>query len=437
MSLWQKIHKGFFIVFRKNIRMETREQASASSQGESKSGKAEEYRSQADIIQKAREMYRQIEDERLRNKPPEEFRQETLPEIQACRAELNADDTSHLEQRHSRSQKEMVRNLTHRDKNTRAKLVGDLTKRNRTSLSEICSALSNDASQKGKKAKLTNEQLNDIRLLVKVAIVQSEKTSRRGDKSLTEEIYRELVQYSIITAQIEKWAKSLKDGGNAPELMSPELRHEHEILSLEAMYDVAMPLLKEFKKSFPKAAELIQECVPAMQLVAEAAKAGVVFGGYSGESPLKDTLHDWPYCSGNKVYIPKVETDYILATRSFLFELNNGINASKVNAMIAEAKPRRITAEEFARGRQQLEDEGAWRLAEIWTQMKPQIEKTTILTNLDKYDDEFYLTDLKKYKDQQYSENEILEERLNRKYPAGGYAGKTVREWYVNQYNQL
>ena len=408
--------------------------SSTNPQGEGNQEKLKKQLSWHNCLREAYKANSEMEAKRLENKDPEETRQAILPEIQARKADLDH-HTSHAEQQVSSS----LEGLTLHNKGPSTMRVSDLTRENRASLAEIYGALNDDASQKGRKAELTNEQLRDIRLLARVAVVQSENISSRREDRKMEEMNHELTQYSAITDQIKGWAKFLSNEGDVPELLSPELRREYDITCLEAMYRVAMPLLKEFKKSFPEAAELIQGCIPAVELVADAAKANVVFGGYAEDGPLRD---EQGYIINNHVYVPKAPTDdptaaMILPMRTFSFEAHNGIRAPEINRLVEKADQSKLTAEEFAYSIVRSEIDGIARLRKIWAQIKPQLEKTSANpTNLNKYDTLFNFTVRKEeYKEgKKYSNEELVEIYLNRKYSSGKYKGMTAREYYIQEY---
>src|SRR5437016_1773593 len=193
-------------------------------------------------------------------------------------------------------------------------------------------------------------------------------------------------------------------------------------------------LLSAFAKDFPDAAKLIYANPAAMKLVKEAETAGVKFGGYAEDGPAKDT---WPYTAGDSVYIPKARTDKVDAAQGFIFELNNALRRPKFAALDTEAgkgKKGSLTAKEFAKKTVELEVEGMLRTGEIWFEMKKQAPRGE---NWDRYDQEFFLAEYKAFRDGKKTKDQIVQDVLKRVYTTGVDKGKTVEQFYMDQYQQL
>lgn len=194
-------------------------------------------------------------------------------------------------------------------------------------------------------------------------------------------------------------------------------------------------LLKSFADKFPEAAELISKSAPAMHLVGKAEEAGAKFGGYAEEGPAKDTGR--AYTVGNTVYVPKARTDKVLAMKSFLFELNNAIRAPKFAELTKEAvkgTKGKLTAKEYAYKKVELEVEGMLKLGEIWFKMKKTIGKDA---EWNKYDNDFYLSEYQSVKEGKKTKDDIVKDVLKRVYDSGKLKGKTVEQYYMEQYESL
>jgi hypothetical protein len=193
-------------------------------------------------------------------------------------------------------------------------------------------------------------------------------------------------------------------------------------------------LLNAFAKSFPDAAKLIYANPTAMKLVNEAEAAGVKFGGYAEDGPSKDT---WPYTVADSVYIPKARTDKVLAASDFLFELNNALRRSRFAALEADAtkgKTGSLSAKEYAKKTVELEVEGMLRSGEIWFDMKKQAPRGE---NWDRYDKDFFLAQYKAFRDGKRTKDQIVQDVLKSVYTTGVDKGKTVEQFYMDQYQQL
>lgn len=194
-------------------------------------------------------------------------------------------------------------------------------------------------------------------------------------------------------------------------------------------------LVNSFASKFKDAADLIRKSPAAMKLAGEAEAGGAKFGGYAEEGPAKNT---WAYTVGNTVYIPKARTDPVLAMSDFLFELNNAIRAPKFRDLAAEAakgSKGTLTAKDYAYKQVEQEVEGMLRLGEAWAEMKKTASGKG--TAWDKYDADFYLAEYNDFKAKKKTKDDIVKNVLQRVYPAGANKGKTVEQFYIDQYNSL
>lgn len=193
-------------------------------------------------------------------------------------------------------------------------------------------------------------------------------------------------------------------------------------------------LLADFAGKFSDAAALIRSSTDAMKLINEAVAAGVEFGGYAEDGPAKDA---WAYTVGTKVYVPKARTDKVLAVSDFLFELNNAVRAptfAKLSKEAAKGSKGTLTAKQYAYKKVEQEVEGMLRMGEIWFEMKKTIGKGA---KWNKYDNDFYLSEYEAFKAKTKSKDDIVKEVLQRKYTSGVDKGKTVEQYYMEQYNDL
>lgn len=194
-------------------------------------------------------------------------------------------------------------------------------------------------------------------------------------------------------------------------------------------YEVAAPLLKSLGKCFPEAARLIQRYEPAMELVAEAAEANVTFGGYCEDTggAYSRGLH-----RDGKVFVTRTETDPILAMKHFLFELTNGIENSTSKQIDKWARERKMTREQYAYAKVAKEARGTKRIAEIWEQIKPQMQANDLQSrDWNAYDHQFWSHSL-------YLEiNDYTEALLGIKYTAGTLRGKTAKEYFMERFDKM
>jgi hypothetical protein len=198
--------------------------------------------------------------------------------------------------------------------------------------------------------------------------------------------------------------------------------------------DTEPQILKDFAAKFPTAANLVRKSPSAMLLVNEADKASAKFGGYAEEGPAKNA---WAYTVGDKVYVPKSQTDAVLAMKSFLFELNNAIRKPKFAELDKEAvkgTKGKLTAKQFSYNTVELEVEGMLRIGELWFEMKKTIGKGS---EWNKYDHDFYLSEYQEFKKGKKTKDDIVKNVLYRKYTAGKNKGKTVEQYYMEQYELI
>jgi hypothetical protein len=203
---------------------------------------------------------------------------------------------------------------------------------------------------------------------------------------------------------------------------------------LKARQQLEPKALQDFATKFPNAADLIRKSTPALRLINEAAAAGAAFGGYAEDGP-GSTLGR-AYTSGHDVYVPRTQTDPIMAMRDFLFELNNAIRAPKFAALATEAikgSTGALTARSYAYKMAEQEVEGMLRLGETWFKLKtvggahPEWEA---------YDQRFFLSEYAAVKAGKKTKDDIVRDVLQRVYETGALRGKTVEQYYMDDYDQ-
>jgi hypothetical protein len=192
-------------------------------------------------------------------------------------------------------------------------------------------------------------------------------------------------------------------------------------------------LLEAFRAKFALSAKKLDTSPAGLKLVTEAEAAGVKFGGFAEDGPAKNT---WAYTIGDTVYVPKAH-DALEALSDFLFELNNAVREpafKKTHEEAAKGSKGTLTGKTYAKKEVELEVEGMLRLGEIWFDMKKASpdDKT-----LGKYDGPFYLAEYTAFKDKKKTKDEIVTDVLGRTYKEGTNKGKTVEQFYVEQYAQL
>jgi len=194
-------------------------------------------------------------------------------------------------------------------------------------------------------------------------------------------------------------------------------------------------ILNAFAKKFLDAARMILNNSAAMTLVKEADAAGIQFGGYAEDGPAKTIGR--AYTDGTSVYVPKTTTDPMMAMRDFVFELNNALRAPKVAALGKEAvkgSAGTLTAKQYAYRRTELEVEGMLRLGQIWFETKKAAPKGSIPST---YDAPFFLTDYQAVNDGKKTKDDVVRDVLSRTYDTGTLKGKTVEQYYIDDYNRL
>jgi len=204
---------------------------------------------------------------------------------------------------------------------------------------------------------------------------------------------------------------------------------------LKARQQLEPRVLQDFASKLPNAADLIRKSTAALKLVNEAAATGAVFGGYSEDGPAPTDGR--AYTSGHAVYVPRAQTDPVIAMSDFLFELNNAIRAPKIAALAAEAakgSTGTLTARSYAYKIVEQETEGMLRLGETWFKMK-----STGGTHPEwsRYDQDFFLSEYEAVKAGRKTKDDIVRDVLRRVYETGALRGKTVEQNYMEQYNRL
>jgi hypothetical protein len=190
-------------------------------------------------------------------------------------------------------------------------------------------------------------------------------------------------------------------------------------------------LLGDFGKDFKDAAADIAKGEQATKLVEEAEKAGAKYGGYSEKGPWKNA---YPYTVGDTVYIPKSSAEPVRAASDFLFELNNAIHKPQFAAVSAKASKGSITAKEYAREKTAIEVDGMLRAGLVWADLKKGLGGGA---DLNKFDQDWFLDEYNQVKSGKKTKDDIVNDVLARKYTEGVQAGKTVEEFYMEQYKAL
>jgi Domain of unknown function (DUF4157) len=204
---------------------------------------------------------------------------------------------------------------------------------------------------------------------------------------------------------------------------------------LKARQQLEPKVLQDFATKFPDAADLIRKSVAALRLASEAEATGALFGGYAEDGP-GPTLGR-AYTSGHSVYVPRTQTDPIMAMRDFLFELNNAIRAPKFAALAAEAvkgSTGTLTAGEYAYKMAEQEVEGMLRLGETWFKLKATGGPHP---GWDVYDQKYFLLEYEAVKAGKKTKNDIVNDVLHRVYETGTLRGKTVEQYYMDDYKTV
>ena len=204
---------------------------------------------------------------------------------------------------------------------------------------------------------------------------------------------------------------------------------------LKARQQLEPKALQDFATKFPDAADLIRKSVAALRLVSEAEATGAMFGGYAEDGP-GSTLGR-AYTSGHSVYVPRTQTDAIMAMRDFLFELNNAIRAPKFAALAVEAvkgSTGTLTARTYAYKMAEQEVEGMLRLGETWFKLKATGGSHP---GWDAYDQKFFLSEYEATKTGRKTKDDVVRDVLQRVYETGTLRGKTVEQYYMDDYHRL
>jgi hypothetical protein len=197
---------------------------------------------------------------------------------------------------------------------------------------------------------------------------------------------------------------------------------------------VQRALIDDFGKSFPDSAAIVKKSPEALKLVKEAEAAGSKFGGFAEDGPGKSA---WPYTIGDTVYVPKAHTDKVVAMSDFLFELNNAIRSpafAKIHAEGAKGSKGSLSAKDYAYKKVEQEVEGMLRLGKVWFETKKTMGGGK---ELDKYDAENYLQEYNDFNGGKKTKDDIIKSVLGRVYPEGEAKGKTVEQFYMEQYAEI
>lgn len=193
-------------------------------------------------------------------------------------------------------------------------------------------------------------------------------------------------------------------------------------------------LLSAFGLQFRDAAELVRASPEAMKLVAEGDKAGVKYGGFSEDGPGK-ALGAIPYTIGDTIYVPRARlTDKVLALKGFVFEINNAVRKDRFAAVSQSATEGKIDAAEYARRKIGLEVEGMLKMGDVWASVKAGMGGGK---DLDKYDNWFYMSEHTAVASGKKTAADIGTDVGSRKYTVGTNAGKTVTQFYIDQFNEI
>lgn len=204
---------------------------------------------------------------------------------------------------------------------------------------------------------------------------------------------------------------------------------------LKARQQLEPKVLQDFAAKFPSAADLIRKSTAALKLVSEAEATGALFGGYAEDGP-SPTLGR-AYTSGHSVYVPRTQTDPVLAMRDFLFELNNAIRAPKFASLTAEAikgSAGTLTARSYAYRMAEQEVEGMLRLGETWFKIKAAAGSHP---EWNAYDEKFFLAEYEAVKGGKKTKDDVVKDVLQRVYETGTLRGKTVEQYYMEAYTRV
>lgn len=192
------------------------------------------------------------------------------------------------------------------------------------------------------------------------------------------------------------------------------------------------PLLTGFAKQFRDAANVVWSSPEAIKLVAEGVAAKVKYGGFSEEGPGKTSVGALPYTIGDTIYVPKARlADKVTAMKGFLFEINNAVRHPRFADVSKRAAEGKLTAAQYARSKIELEVEGMLRMGKIWMEVKGLLGGGK---ELDKYDAGYYLTEHRDVAAGRKTAADIATDVGKRKYTAGTNVGKTVEQFYMEQF---
>jgi len=191
---------------------------------------------------------------------------------------------------------------------------------------------------------------------------------------------------------------------------------------------ITPPLLTAFSRHFRAAAELARMSPEAIKVIAAAETANVGFGGFAEDGPLKDA---WPYTVQGVVYIPKAQTDKVRAMAAFIYELTNAMHQPVYDQIAKDADTDKINGKQYARRIVTQEVESLLSEGKVWTETKGLLGSDK---SLDKYDPDLGHAEYEAVRTGKMSKDDLVTSALARVYPAGKDAGKTVEQFYVEQY---
>lgn len=268
-----------------------------------------------------------------------------------------------------------------------------------------------------------------------------------GNRAARQMISRTLDDDYKAAVAAPDWQKAaeLLNGMSVPDILARlKLRSPDEIKSLHqgaldnprvgAGSNVAKltpPLLTEFSRKFRASADLIRASTEAMKLIADAEAASVSFGGFAEDGPGSMA---YPYTSGQSVYVPRAHTDRVIALSDFLFELNNAIRHGAFAALDRGATAGTVTKPDYARRNVEQEVQGMLRLGAVWADVKATMGGGR---ELNRYDAPNYMKELQDVRAGRRTEAQIVQDVLNRTYTEGELRGKTVRQYYEQQWQSL
>jgi predicted RNA-binding protein with TRAM domain len=192
-------------------------------------------------------------------------------------------------------------------------------------------------------------------------------------------------------------------------------------------------LLTAFGLQFRDAAEAIRRSTEAMRLVTEGENSHVGYAGFSEDGPGAAVMSGRAYTVGSAIYVPRTQLgDKVMAARDYLFEINNAVRQPRFAAVSESARQGNLTADQFADRYTALEVEGMLRLGRVWTSLKADLGGGH---DLDRYDNGFFFGEYNAVASGAKTEAQLDTEVGNRRYESGPSRGKTVHQYYIDQFN--